>query len=98
MNDRPRVNGGQEGKDPPQQYSAPRDWDGKVEEIRELSRRQAIKKRKLAEAVQRLVDEEGHHLVDAEGMDGLGLRNVDDGLVDEMVRAGFVYPEQLDED
>lgn len=97
LKDRPRVNGGQEGKDPPQKYSAPRDWDGKVEEIRELSRRQAIKKRKLAEAVQELVDEEGHHLVDAEGMNGLGLRNVDDGLVDEMVGAGFIHPEDFDE-
>ncbi len=47
-------------------------------------------KRKLTEAVEQLVAEGGHHLVDAEGMAGLELRPVDDGAIDEMVGAGIV--------
>ena len=62
-----------------------------------MSRRLAIKKRKLQEAVEELVDQKGHHLVDAEGMAGLELRAVDDGLVDEMVGAGMVHPDDMDD-
>jgi len=55
------------------------------------------KKRKLTEAVEQLVAEGGHHLVDAEGMAGLELRPVDDGVIDEMVGAGIVDDEDFDE-
>ena len=71
-------------------YSAPPSWDGKVEQVKELARRAAIKKRKLTEAVEKLVDEGGHHLVDAEGMAGLELRPVNDGMIDEVLQAGLV--------
>jgi hypothetical protein len=43
--DVPKRNGGVLGGDPPQQYSAPRSWEGKVEEVQELARRAAIKKK-----------------------------------------------------
>ncbi len=56
-----------------------------------------LKKRKLTEAVEQLVVEGGHHLVNAEGMAGLELRPVDEGFVDEMVGAGLVDIEELDE-
>jgi hypothetical protein len=71
-------------------YSAPPSWDGKVEQVKELARRVAIKKRKLTEAVEKLVDEGGHHLIDAEGMAGLELRPVNDGMIDEVLQAGLV--------
>ena len=74
----------------PSNYSAPPSWDGKVKEVKELARRSAIKKRKLTEAVEQLVAEGGHHVVDAEGAAGLEMRPVDDGLVDELVGAGVV--------
>lgn len=64
------------------QFSAPHVWDGKVEEIKERSRRNSIKKRKLQEAVEVMIDTGGHHLVDAEGMAGLEARPVDDALID----------------
>jgi hypothetical protein len=84
---------------PPPRHTAPPSWEGKVAEIKELSRRATIKKRKLKEAVQVLVDEGGHHVMDEEGMAGLEVRGVDDGLVDEMVGAGLVDPDQMsDED
>jgi len=54
-------------------------------------------KRKLTEAVEQLVAEGGHHLVDAEGMAGLELRPVDDGVIDELVGAGMVNDEEFDE-
>lgn len=98
LNDRPVAKGAQAGMDPPLEYSAPPLWEGKVEEIRELSRRQAVKKRKLRVAVQDLVDAGGHHLMDAEGQGGLESRAVDDGLVDELVGAGIVDPDELGED
>lgn len=40
----------------------------------------------------------GHHLVDAEGMAGLELRPVDEGIIDEMVGAGIVDEADFDED
>jgi hypothetical protein len=58
--------------------------------VKELGQRAAIKKRKLTEAVEKLVDERGHHLVDAEGMAGLELRPVNDGMIDEVLEAGLV--------
>lgn len=79
-------------------YSAPPDWEGKVAEVQELARRAAIKKRKLTEAVENMVVQDGHHLVDAEGMAGLELRAVDQGLVDEMVEAGMVDPDEIGDD
>jgi hypothetical protein len=88
--DTPRRNGGELGGDVPSNYSAPPSWDGKVKEVKELARRSAIKKRKLTEAVEQLVAEGGHHVVDAEGAAGLEMRPVDDGLVDELVGAGVV--------
>ena len=71
-------------------------WEGKVAEGQELARRAAIKKRKLTEAVEQLVVEGGHHLVDAEGMAGLELRPIDEGFVDEMVGAGIVNVDDFD--
>ena len=44
----------------------------------------------MTEAVEQLVDEGGHHLVDAEGMAGLELRPVNDGMIDEVLQAGLV--------
>ena len=64
--------------------------EGKVEEVQELARRAEVKKRKLMDTAQELVDGGGHHAVDAEGMTGLELRPVDDGLVDELLGAGMI--------
>jgi hypothetical protein len=88
--DIPKLKGAILGGDPAVRYSAPPSWDGKVEQVKELARRAAIKKRKLTEAVEKLVDEGGHHLVDAEGMAGLELRPVNDGMIDEVLQAGLV--------
>ena len=88
--DIPKLNGAILGGDPAVRYSAPPSWEGKVEQVKELARRAAIKKRKLTEAVEKLVDEGGHHLVDAEGMAGLELRPVNDGMIDEVLEAGLV--------
>ncbi len=63
--------------------------------MQELARRAAVKNRKLTEAVEQLVAEGGHHLVDAEGMAGLELRPVDEGVVDEMVVAGIVNEKEM---
>lgn len=98
VNDRPVQHGAIVGHDRPQAYSAPRDWEGKVAEVKELSRRKAVKKRKLEVAVQGLVDEGGHHVVDAEGLNGLVRRTVDENLVDEMVGAGMVNPDDFGDD
>lgn len=95
VNDRPVVQGGKLGEDPPPEYTSPPHWEGKVLEVQELSRRMAVKKRKLKVAVQELVDRSGHHLVDAEGMSGLELRAVDDGLLDEMVGNGQIDPDEM---
>jgi PHD-finger len=89
-NDIPKLNGAVLGGDPAVRYSAPPSWEGKVEQVKEMARRAAIKKRKLTEAVEKLVDEGGHHLVDAEGMAGLELRPVNDGMIDEVLEAGLV--------
>jgi hypothetical protein len=88
--DVPRLQGAQLGQSPPLRYSAPVDWDGKVAEVQELARRAAVKKRKLTEAVEQLMVQDGHHLTDAEGMAGLKARAVDDALVDEMLEAGLI--------
>ena len=88
--DVPKLNGAILGGDPAVRYSAPPSWEGKVKQVKELARRAAIKKRKLTEAVEKLVDEGGHHLVDAEGMAGLELRPVNDGMIDEVLEAGLV--------
>ena len=88
--DIPKLKGAILGGDPAVRYSAPPSWDGKVEQVKGLARRAAIKKRKLTEAVEKLVDEGGHHLVDAEGMAGLELRPVNDGMIDEVLEAGLV--------
>lgn len=88
--DIPKLNGAILGGDSAVRYSAPPSWEGKVEQVKELARRAAIKKRKLTEAVEKLVDERGHHLVDAEGMAGLELRPVNDGMIDEVLEAGLV--------
>ncbi len=95
--DVPRLKGAVLGQDAPPRYSAAPTWEGKVAEVQELARRAAVKKRKLTEAVEQLVAEGGHHLVDAEGMAGLELRPVDEGVIDEMVGAGIVNEEEYDE-
>ena len=95
--DMPRHHGAVLGRGAPPRHSAPPTWEGKVAEVKELARRSAVKKRKLTEAVEQLVVEGGHHLVDAEGMAGLELRAVDEGLVDEMVGAGMVDLDEFDD-
>lgn len=97
QNDRPRVKGSVLGGNPPKRYSSPPTWEGKVEEVRELARRAAVKKKKLTEAVEKLVEEGGRHLVDAEGMAGLELRHVDDALIDELEGAGAVVDSDKEE-
>lgn len=94
--DMPKHNGGALGQGAPLRHSASPTWEGKVAEVQELARRAAIKKRKLTEAVEQLVVEGGHHLVDAEGMAGLELRPIDEGFVDEMVGAGIVDVDDFD--
>jgi hypothetical protein len=69
--DIPRLHGAQLGAEPPLRYSAPPTCDGKVAEVKELACRAAIKKRKLTEAAEQLVVQDGHHLINAEGMGGL---------------------------
>lgn len=98
IRDSPKMQGAQSGGEPPRQYTAPRSWDGKVVETQERSRRMAVKKRKLQEAAEVLVDQRGHHLVDAEGLAGLEARPVEDGLIDEMVEAGLIDCDSGDED
>lgn len=88
--DIPKLNGAILGGDTAVRYSAPPSWDGKVEQVKEFARRAAIKKRKLTEAVENLVDKGGHHLVDTEGIAGLEPRPVDDGMIDEALQAGLV--------
>ena len=97
VRDFPKLHGAEYGENQPQRYSAPPTWEGKVAEVKELARRQAIRKRKLTETVEGLVDQGGHHLVDAQGMAGLVLRPVDAGLVDEMIGEGLVDPAQIDD-
>jgi hypothetical protein len=96
--DVPRLHGAQLGAEPPLHYSAPPTWDGKVAEVKELARRAAIKKRKLTEAAEQLVVQDGHHLIDAEGMGGLEARAVDQGLVDELLDAGLLDDVDVDKD
>lgn len=98
VNDRPVAKGAQLGENPPQAYTAPVSWEGKVAEVKEIARRNAIKKRKLEEAVQELADGGGHHVADAEGLGGLEARPVDDALVDDFVAAGFVDPDAMSDD
>jgi len=98
IKDLPRLNGAVQGGDHPVRYSSPPSWEGKVAEVKDLSQRMAVKKRKLKVAVQALIDESGHHLTDAEGMHGTEARPGDDGLVDEMIGAGFLDPEEMGED
>lgn len=96
--DTPRHRGAQSGSEVIPRYSAPPTWEGKVEEIRELARRNAIVKKKLTEDVEEFVESGGHHLVDAVGMAGLEARPVDDGLVDEMLAAGYVHLGDVEEE
>ena len=98
LNDRPISKGVKEGEDLPPRYSSPPDWEGKVKEIKEMSRRKAIKKRKLEEAAQNIVDGGGHHTVDMQGISGLSARPVTDELVDELIQIGEVDLEQISED
>lgn len=95
--DTPALKGGAMGQDKQPTLTAPPTWEGKVEEVLEAARRAAIKKKKLVDAVERLVEGGGHHVVDAEGMAGLEARAVDDGLLDEILGAGLVDENQLDE-
>ena len=63
---------------------------------REIQERAAQKNRKLKVAVQKLIDDGelgGHHLTDAQGIDGLEDREVDGGLMDELLDA-----EELDDE
>jgi hypothetical protein len=98
LNDRPVVKGGALGKDPPKSYSAPLTWEGKVDEVKEISRRKRIKKLKLQDCAQELIDQGGHHKVDAEGLNGLEARPPDDALIDELIAAGIIDPENMGDD
>jgi hypothetical protein len=90
VSDVPRLKGGVKGGNPPQQYSAPVSWEGKVAEIKEIARRAAIKKKKLTEDVEKLMGAGGHHLVDSEGLAGLQARPVDNLMIDDALDAGLV--------
>lgn len=94
--DIPKLYGAILGGDPDDRYSAPSSWEGKVEQIKEMARRAAIKKRKLTEAAEKLICDGGHHLMDAEGMDGLELRPVNDGMIDEILQSGLI--EDIEDD
>jgi hypothetical protein len=94
--DTPKAQGAEFGGPALVQFSAPRAWDGKVEETKERSRRNSIKKRKLQEAVEVMIDTREHHLVDAEGMAGLEARPMGDALIDEMVVAGIAIKSSED--
>ncbi len=96
--DMPKNQGIAKDAESPMQHSAPVSWEGKVEQIKELARRAAVKKRKLMDSAQELVDGGGHHEVDAEGMAGLELRAVDDGLIDELIGAGMIDLSSDDEE
>lgn len=98
VNDAPRARGAKADEEPPARYSAAPTWDGKVTEIKELARREAVKKRKLHEAAESLVGKGGHHLVDAEGLGGLELRAVDECLVDDFINAGIIDDEMQGDD
>ncbi len=79
----PQLNGGELGGGGPTRAEKLQHAgvvDGKVKEVKELGL--GIKKRKLTEAVEQLVAEGGHHVVDAlrrRRLRGLELRPVDDG-------------------
>ena len=96
--DTPKNKGVLKDGEPQVEYSAPTSWEGKVEQIKELARRAAVRKRKLEDAAQVIVDGGGHHSVDAEGMAGVELRPVDDGLVDELVGAGMIDPDDVSDE
>jgi hypothetical protein len=53
------------------------------------------KKKKLTDAVEKLVEEGGHHLVDAVGMAGLDVRAVDEAMIDEMLGAGLAEEDEV---
>jgi hypothetical protein len=55
-----------------------------------LARYAVIKKRKLTEAVERLVDKRGYHLVDTKGMAGLELHPVNDSIINKVLQVGFI--------
>lgn len=93
--DTPKSNGIRPEGDAPPQFSAPPSWEAKVEEIQERARREAIRKKRLKEAVEKLVDEGGHHLVDAEGMAGLDVRAVDEAMVEDFIDRGLVNPDGM---
>lgn len=90
VKDTPRHRGVALGEDTPTTFSAPVAWDGKVEEVQEWARRAAIKKRKLTDQAEALMDEKPHHLVDAQGLAGLEMLPVDDLLVDALVGVGLL--------
>lgn len=99
--DTPRALGLPADGERPEQWSIPLDWEGKVSLTREQSQRAAQKNRKLKVAVQKLVDEGsigGHHLTDAQGIEGLEHREVDDALVDELWELGHIGVDDSDED
>ena len=89
-NDTPKSRGVALGEDARAHFSAEQTWEGKVADIKEMARRAAIKKRKLTDAAEKVMNDQAHHLTDAEGMAGLVARPVDDALVDELVGAGIV--------
>jgi len=98
IKDLPRHNGAVQGGDHPVRYSAPPSWEAKVAEVKDLSQRMAVKKRKLKVAVQALIDGAGHHLTDAEGAHGTEARPPDDSLIDEMIEAQLLNPDALEDD
>lgn len=98
VKDLPKLNGAQLGENPPPRYSAPALWEDKVAEVRDLSQRSAVKKRKLRVVAQQIIETGGHHLTDAEGAHGTEPRPPDDGLIDEMVEARMIDPDMEDDD
>ena len=97
-NDHPRAKGAVLGGNGRKEYSAPPSWDGKVAQVKKISRRNAVKKRKLKDLVEQEINKGGHHMVDAEGLNALEARPVDDMLMDDMVGCGILDPEAMSDD
>ena len=86
-NDTPRAKNERLGQEIGKQFTALPYWEGKVLEVKEIARRAALFKKKLADKAEEFVVGKHHHLVDAVGMSGLEARPVDDALLDELLAA-----------
>lgn len=98
VQDTPKVRKARNNGVDPDCFTNPPTWEGKVAQVKELSRKAAVKKRKLTAAVEGLVKEGGHHLVDAQGLGGLEQRPVDECMIDEMIEEELVDEQDEEEE